>query len=109
MNFKIIPILILILINLLVSCVKTDYSATGEDKKNLNIAILYKQRECGTAPKFPLYVQENSPGSAVQLCAFAIISESCPFENYPLICWEIYKYDIPSTGKKSGKSIFEVF
>lgn len=89
----------LLVLFLLFGCGPTGYY-TGEDKMNLNIAILAKASECGgTFPGYPLQpVEKEIKEYAVQACTFAIIQTPCPFLNYPLICLEMFKIDIPNLG-----------
>ena len=69
--------------------------------ETLNMAILLKVQECGSRPEFPLIQidkKTNPPEYGTRACTVEILFQRCPFTNYPIICLEFYKYDVPNSG-----------
>lgn len=85
----------------LCSCADEGYYK-GEDKRNLFLATIAKGSECdGVYPGFPLAPLDKEISEfAVHACTLAIIQAECPFLEYPLICLEMFKVDIPNFGPK---------
>lgn len=71
-----------------------------KNQDSLNAATLLKMNECGNSPPIPLFKigKNNPPAFGINACTLAIILQSCPFSNYPLICLEYFNYDVPNIG-----------
>ncbi|MCR9143676.1 MAG: hypothetical protein NXI24_15620 [bacterium] len=81
----------LILMTLLLAC-RSDEAAMdlNDAYSEIGAAINFKAQECGTMPAYPLILPGKPTEYGVRLCGLLILGESCPFQNYPLFCLEIY-------------------
>jgi hypothetical protein len=92
-----------IFILLLLRCSVESEAKIQERKDTLLFAILAKEQECGVRPVFPIISLDKKnkpPEYGTRACTVAILQSPCPFTNYPLICLEFYKYDVPNAGPK---------
>lgn len=64
------------------------------------VAIGYKANECGHRPAYPLVMLDEPSRYAVDSCVFSIVRGTCPFTDYPLLCFELYNTDVPGYGPK---------
>ena len=65
---------------------------------DIYVAIGYKANECGNRPAYPLLMLDEPSRYAVDACLFAIVRGECPFNDYPILCFELYNTDVPGVG-----------
>jgi hypothetical protein len=94
------PILFFLTIVVLQNCVVGTDDEFQKNQDALNTAFLLKKNECGNSPPFLLFKigKNNPPTFGINACTLAIIMQPCPFNYYPLICLEYFKYDVPNIG-----------
>ena len=73
------------------SCDEVEKMDTTEAYVQVYTAIEYKRAECGDAPLYPLFVPPEPPLQGANTCAFAITDADCPFNDYPLLCLELFE------------------
>ncbi|MCC6276259.1 MAG: hypothetical protein IT569_10410 [Leptospiraceae bacterium] len=89
-----------------------DQSKEISQEKSLNeivAATLYKQDECKNFPGYFLPPPKKPFKYGVDACVFSIIRTPCPFNQYPIICVEMYKVDVKGVGPKIDKSVLRIF
>lgn len=74
-----------------------DYMHRSDGYSELISAIDYRANQCGNRPQLPLILPEKPSKYSVHLCAVSIIRMSCPFNDYPPFCLEIF-IDLPGIG-----------
>lgn len=94
-------LLIPAMLGVVLSCVQTNDLDTDHANSQLFSAASYKARECGNPiPSQYLYViSDKVPQRNVDLCTFAIMRTSCPFDSFPTVCVLIYLEEFGSVPK----------
>lgn len=84
----------ILLASLLLVC-RSDEAAMdlNDAYSEIGAAIQFKANECGNQPAYPLILPGKPPEYGIRLCSLLILGESCPFQNYPLFCLEVYSED----------------
>lgn len=83
------------------NCIAADSISNKEATDIIVRSTFLKFIECGNSPGFLLYVpKENIYKNGVNTCAFTILRTPCPFTQYPLLCLELYRVDVPGYGPR---------
>ncbi|MBE7410461.1 MAG: hypothetical protein HS129_00110 [Leptospiraceae bacterium] len=100
-----------ILIFLLFGFCSDDTEKISREKtiNEIIVATLYKIGECKQFPGYFLVPPKEPYKYGVDACVFSIIRTPCPFNQYPLICIEMYKVDVKGIGPKINNSIEKIF
>lgn len=53
-------------------------------------AIEYKYKECGNKPETNLIPPNQVSRDALKLCTLLILRRECPFDEYPISCYDMY-------------------
>ncbi len=80
------------------SCVYEETVELTEAYVQVYVAVAYKASECGGQPAYPLVMIDEPSRYAVDACVFSIVRSECPFQDYPLLCFELYNTDVPGVG-----------
>jgi hypothetical protein len=99
LTLKIIITIIATIISFSCSSEEIENETFHEKTKYLYSAIAFKNSECKGMPGFPLLIIDKKISLyGLNACITSIVLQDCPFENYPLICLEIFKYDVKDIG-----------
>lgn len=85
-----------LLFGALTGCVN-DLMEKQDAQFDILVAIEVKRAECSRAPEIPLIVTDDVDRNAVAGCVIAILSEPCPFTQYPVYCVRMYQHNVPGT------------
>ncbi len=92
LNFNFMKKLILILLWILLSCLIDESTIKNKDAyHDFFIAYFYKASFCNSQPSYFLIFPKEVNKRWLEACIFSIIRSDCPFNEYPLICLNIYK------------------
>jgi hypothetical protein len=91
----------MILLGFICNCAQSSTLDTEHANSQLFSAASYKSRECGNPiPTQALYVvSDNVPQRNIDLCTYAILRTSCPFDSFPTVCVLIYLEELGSFPK----------
>lgn len=82
-------------------CAVEPEKEVNERVDTLYMAILLKERECGSRPEIPILrinKKQIPPKYGTRACTIEIILQPCPFISYPPVCLEFYRFDVPNQG-----------
>lgn len=73
------------------ACRPVDTSISQADAfSETQAAVEYKAKACGQRPPTLLIPPDNVEEHALRLCSILIVRATCPFNEYPLLCAEMY-------------------
>ncbi len=53
-------------------------------------AIEYKYKECGNRPQEDFFPPVKTDRNSLKLCTLSILRMSCPFNEYPIFCYDMF-------------------
>ncbi|MCS7205703.1 MAG: hypothetical protein NZ853_08395 [Leptospiraceae bacterium] len=72
-------------------CVVEDASINFVDAYiEIQKAVEYKQKECGNRPPNDFIPPPNIDEDSLRLCSLYILRLPCPFDEYPIYCYDLY-------------------
>ncbi len=89
-KIKLIFVLIFLLLSFQNCYVENKTIQFGDAYITLQEAIDYKYKECGTKPEQILIPPSSSDPNSLRLCSIAIIRSECPFNEYPVFCYDLF-------------------
>lgn len=76
---------------LLSGCLVQDASISQiEAYSEIYRAVEYKYKECGTRPENEFIPPPKVDLDSLRLCTLYILRLPCPFEEYPVYCYDLY-------------------